>query len=80
MTISCPTYNDGGSITVMSDQSTVVIHQGRTIDVALPNNGEYIVKGANCELIFNGENGDAEIGGSIKFSLRRLGLLYLEVQ
>ena len=67
MTISCPTYNDGGSITVMSDQSTVVIHQGRTIDVALPNNGEYIVKGANCELIFNGENGDAEIGAASNF-------------
>ena len=67
MTISCPIYNDGGSITVMSDQSTVVIHQGSTTDVSLPNSGEYIVNGANCELIFSGDDGDAVIGATSDF-------------
>ena len=67
LTVSCPTYNDGGSISVMSDESTVVIYQGSTTDVALPNNGQYTVNGENCELIFDGDNGDAVIDTTSNF-------------
>ena len=68
LTMSCPTYNDGGNITVLSDESSVVIYQGSTTDdVSLPNNGQYTVNGENCELVFGGDNGEAVIGTASNF-------------
>ena len=67
LTLSCPLFNDGGTITVTSDRTTIVVHQGSTSSVGLPNGGNYVVNGENCQLIFDGLDGDGQVGASSNF-------------